>query len=87
MTAQQRERVNAAMVRGRLMTATRWAWERERRRRMAELTPERRPGRIVRRVIVIDDERTVREAVLWADDSPAVVRGKLREVLKPQLKV
>lgn len=50
---------------------------------MAALTAEEYPNRIVRRIVVIDNETTVREAVIWFWDSDREARRKLRAVLNP----
>ena len=46
------------------MAAVRWAKDRARRSELAKLTAEQYPNRIVRRIIVIDGEKEVREAVI-----------------------
>lgn len=48
------------------MAARRWQLDREHREKLAALTAEQYPNKIVRRVIVIDDERDVRETVIWS---------------------
>lgn len=63
------------------MAAARWARDRERRGKLAELTAEQYPARIVRRIVVIEQERLVREAVIWSFDSARSARRKLREAL------
>ena len=70
-----------ASERGKRMAAARWAKDRERRKRLAQLTAEQYPNRIVRRVIVIDGERTAREAVIFLWDSDREARRKVRRVL------
>ena len=65
------------------MNAARWAAERRRREALAALDPVR-GMRIVRRVVVIDHEREVREAVLYDGDSAREARRKLRGVLSPR---
>lgn len=72
---------------GRRMSERRWQLDRERRERLALLTAEQYPSRIIRRIVVIDDERTVREAVIWSFDSTRSARRKLRDVLKQKLPV
>lgn len=71
----------AASARGRRMAAARWARDRERRARLAALTAEQYPSRIIRRIVVIDHERTAREAVIWSFDSARSARRKLRDIL------
>lgn len=73
--------------RGRRMAERRWRLDRERRERLASLTAEQYPSRIIRRIVVIDEERTVREAVIWSFDSDRSARRKLRDVMKPKLPV
>lgn len=77
----QRRLRQAASVRGRKMAAARWARDRERRRRLAEVTAEQYPERIVRRIIVIDQEKDAREAVIFKWDSEREARRKIRQVL------
>ncbi len=63
------------------MAAARWALDHERRNQLAKLTAEQYPNRIVRRIIVIDDEKDAREAVIFQWDSAREARRKLRQVL------
>lgn len=53
----------AASERGKRMAAERWRRDRERRDLLASMAPERMTAKIIRRIIVIDGETTVREAV------------------------
>jgi len=71
----------AASERGRRMAARRWELDRERRSRMAALDPLAFSDRIVRRIVVIFRETTVKEAVFLSTDSLREARRKLREVL------
>ena len=64
------------------MANARWQMDRERRDRLAQLTAERHPNQIVRRIIVIDEERDAREAVIWKWDSYRVAKRKLLKVLR-----
>jgi len=48
------------------MANARWKLDRERRDKLATLTAEQYPTKIARRIIVIDDERIVRETVIWS---------------------
>ena len=64
------------------MANVRWAKDRIERDRLAALTAEQHPTRIVRRIVVIDDERTVREATFWSFESRRSWARKLRNVLK-----
>lgn len=63
------------------MAQARWAADRQRRARLAALAPLRHPGRIVRRIVVIDNEITVREVVLFDTDSVREARRKVAAVL------
>lgn len=72
-----------ATDRGRAMAHERWRRDRLRRAQLAALAPEQAPNHIVRRIIVIDGERDVRETVLWSWDSARECRRKLRDVLHP----
>jgi len=63
------------------MAAARWVKDRERRNRRAAVTAEQYPQEIVRRIIVIDREREVREAVIFSWDSGREARRKLRAVM------
>lgn len=72
----------AASERGRRMAGARWARERARRERLASLRPEDYPREIVRRILVIDREREVREAVIWSWDSAREARRKIKRVLQ-----
>jgi len=73
----------AASERGRRMANRRWALDRQRRAALATLTAEQYPSRIVRRIVVIDHERIVREATFWSFESRRSWRRKEREVLTP----
>ena len=64
------------------MAKARWDKDRERRDELAALTAEQFPSKIVRRIVVIDNETTVRECVIWSFDSIREARRKLRRVLK-----
>jgi hypothetical protein len=74
-----------ASERGRRMAARRWALDRERRDQLAALTAEHDPSRILRRIVVIDQERDVRETVIWSWDSFRSARRKIRAALSPVL--
>lgn len=63
------------------MARRRWELDRERRIKLAELSAEQHPNSIVRRVVVIDNETTVREAVVFNFDTPAQARRKVNRVL------
>lgn len=83
MTRYQIRRMKAASAHGRRMAGRRWAKDRARRDALARLTAEQYPARIVRRIIVIDQEQIVREAVIWNWDSRRSAARKQRAVLSP----
>jgi len=61
-----RRKVAAARERGKKMASRRWRLDRQRRDKIATLTAEQYPTKIVRRIVVIDDEQKVRETVIWS---------------------
>ena len=63
------------------MANRRWQLDRERRDKLAALTAEQFPAQIIRRVIVIDNETRVREAVIWSWDYWKDQQRKIRSVL------
>ena len=65
------------------MANARWKRERAERDRVAALTAEQYPSRIVRRIIVIDNERDVREVTIWNWESGRDWKRKERKVLTP----
>lgn len=65
------------------MARTRWDRNRQRRARWAALPPEALASPILRRIVVIDREIAVREAIIFAGDSAREARRKLRDVLRP----
>ena len=71
-----------ASDRGRRMANKRWELVRARRSKLAALTAEQYPNAIVRRIVVIYNEREVREAVIFSFDTPASARRKLNSVLQ-----
>lgn len=72
----------AASERGRRMANRRWALDRQRRAQLAALTAEQYPNRIVRRIVVIDNERDVREATIWTWDSYREQHRKEQRILR-----
>ena len=72
----------ARSERGRRLASIRWAKDRDQRDRLAMLTAEQFPSRIVRRIVVIDNERVVREVTIWNWESGREGRRKERAVLK-----
>jgi hypothetical protein len=59
----------------------RWELDRQRRRVLDALDPIQVGGRIVRRVVVIDDESRVRERSFYEFDRACDWNRKIREVL------
>jgi hypothetical protein len=82
MTYLERHRIAVARKRGQMMAWARWKLDRERRERLAAIAPERYPGRIMRRIVVIDEERDVRETVIFESDSEREARRKVRKVME-----
>lgn len=72
-----------ASERGRQMAKRRWELDRQRCYKLAALTAEQFPTQILRRIVVIDNETTVREAVIFSFDSFAEARRKEKHVLLP----
>jgi predicted GIY-YIG superfamily endonuclease len=70
-----------ASERGRRMANRRWELEGQRRDRLAAACPLARVDQIVRRIIVVDREETVRETTIYAFDSFREARRKARKVL------
>ena len=79
----QRRLQKAASERGRRMANARWTRERAERDRLAVLMAEQFPSRIVRRIVVIDNERDVREVTIWNWESGRDWKRKERQILKP----
>jgi alkyl hydroperoxide reductase subunit AhpC len=63
------------------MAKARWTKDRAERNRQALLMAEQFPSRIVRRIVVIDDERDVREVTIWNWESGRDWKRKERRVL------
>jgi hypothetical protein len=72
----------AASERARAKAKRRWELDRQRRERLAATDPIFAGLQIVRRIVVINRERTVREAVIYAGDSLREARRKQRVVLQ-----
>jgi hypothetical protein len=74
--------------RGRRMANRRWDLYRERRNRLAQVTAEMYPNKIVRRIIVIDREQNYREAVIfkWDSDREARLLRSEQRHRKPPVK-
>ena len=79
MTYQTRK-IKAARERGRRLANIRWDKERAMRDRIAAIEPANFCGEIVRRVVVIDREKTAREIVFYTFDTYSDRRRKLRDV-------
>lgn len=77
----------AAAERARLRARRRWELDRQRRDALAGTAPELLINRIVRRIVVIDHEQHVREAVIYEFDSMREARRKQRQVLSFQCPV
>lgn len=60
----------------------RWERERAKQQERAEVDPVFMGLRIVRRIVVIDDESRVREAVFYAGDSDRSARKKQLNILR-----
>ena len=81
MTRYNLRKINAARQRGRDMARRRWELDRLRREQQAVRPVEHLVGRIVRRIVVIENEATVRECVFLDVDSQRTCKRKLRQVL------
>jgi hypothetical protein len=78
----QTKKRKAASERARAKARRRWELDRQRRERLAATDPIFAGLQIVRRIVVIDHERTVREAVIYAGDSLREARRKQRAILQ-----
>lgn len=76
------KRRKAASERGKRMAARRWEIDAQKRAALVRMNAEKFQGRIVRRVVVIDNEVTVREAVIYDFDSARSSRRKERDILR-----
>ena len=72
-----------ASERGKRMAARRWQLDRERRAKIAALTAELWPKGIRRRIIVIDNESSVRETTIWQFESVREQHRKQQQILQP----
>jgi hypothetical protein len=75
-------RKKAAHERSLQMNKARWDADRKRRDALAAANPVRFIGRILRRVVVIDCESAVREAVIYDFDSYREAKRKERMILR-----
>lgn len=66
---------------GKKMAAERWRLDKEHRDKLSLLNPIQYPGKILRRIIVIDNEVNVKEAIMYDTDSMREARRKLKQVL------
>jgi len=73
-------KIKAASVKARERANARWTKDRAMRDRLAAMEPSRFLGRIVRRVIVIDNETTAREIVLYDFDNYTDRKRKMKTV-------
>ena len=76
----QTRKIKAARERGKRLAKARWDKDRAMRDRIAAIEPASFAAEIVRRVVVIDREKAVREIVFYAFDTYSDRRRKLREV-------
>ncbi len=72
-------RIQARSERGKRLAKARW--DMDRARRQAEIDPMFNPSQIIRRIIVIDKETCVREAIIYKHDSARSARAKIKRVL------
>lgn len=70
-----------ASERGKRMADARWAKDRARREALVALTPDRYQARIVKRIVVVFDERIVKETTIWNWESLASARRKEKKAL------
>lgn len=77
-----RWKAKAASERGKRMAKRRWQLDHARRDALAAKDPAFTGLQIKRRIIVIDDEVSVREAVIYKCDSARCARRKLRSALQ-----
>jgi hypothetical protein len=75
------KRIRRASEIARKKAFLRWELERKRRDAIAAKDPAFTGLKIARRIIVIDGESVVREAVIYEGDSVRLARKKLRAVL------
>jgi hypothetical protein len=71
----------SASERARQRANRRWQLDRERRDRLAAADPILHANRILRRIIVIDRETTVREVTIYAWDSAREAKRKEKRAL------
>lgn len=69
---------------GKRMANRRWELYRQRRDRLAAITADQFPDRIVKRIVIITNETDVREIVYRAWDSPRECKRKDRQVFTTQ---
>lgn len=75
----QRRLAVHASQRARERANIRWARDRERRNKLAELEAEKNPTRIMAQIVVIVDERNVKELTMWSFESWRERRKKCRK--------
>lgn len=71
----------SASERGKRMANRRWQLDRARRDAIAAADPLRVSGKILRRIVVIENETTVKETTIYDFDSARSARAKIRRVL------
>lgn len=74
-------RIRRLSEQGRKAARVRWDKESQRRRKLDDIDPIRVGGRIVRRIVVIDNERRVKERCFYEFDLERDWRRKMKEVL------
>ena len=72
--------IKAASRRGRRMAKIRWDRDRERRAVIAAMEPMKFPGRIIKRIVVIEREVAAREIVFYEFDRYSDRKRKLQQV-------
>lgn len=74
-------RIKRLSEQGRKAARVRWNRESEKRKRLDALDPVRVGGKVVRRIVVIDDECRVKERAFYEFDLACDWRRKMKEVL------
>lgn len=68
----------------RIRAKRRWELDRQRRASLAAKDPAFTDLAIIRRIIVIDHESSVKEAVIYSTDSRRAAANKIRRALNPR---
>jgi len=74
-------RKQAASERGRARAKRRWELDAQRRARRAAMAPIKFTGRIVKRIIIIEEEVRAKEITIYDFDTFRDMKRKLRSVL------